>query len=107
MELWSDRIGQKWEGHVKTLLYVIYCTFHNKISSYKKNESVVTSFGYQNLSSQRSTDLSTALLGNDYIKIQGPRNQDPKNTKIPIQRFEVKNTKIGSRIQDSKLKALK
>ena len=30
MELWSDCIGQKWEGHVETLLYVTYCTFHNK-----------------------------------------------------------------------------
>ena len=36
MELRSDCIGQKWEGHVKTLLYVIYCTFYNKILSDKK-----------------------------------------------------------------------
>ena len=36
MELRSDCIGQKWEGHVKTLLYLIYCTFYNKILSYKK-----------------------------------------------------------------------
>ena len=28
---------KKWEGHVETLLYVTYCTFHNKILSYKKN----------------------------------------------------------------------
>ena len=37
MELQSDCIGQKWEGHVKTLLYLIYCTFYNKILNYKKN----------------------------------------------------------------------
>ena len=35
MELRIDCIGQKWEGHVKTLLYLIYCTFYNKILSYK------------------------------------------------------------------------
>ena len=38
MELRSDCIGQKWEGHVKTLLYLIYCTFYNKILSDKKKD---------------------------------------------------------------------
>ena len=37
IELWSDCIGQKWEGHVETLLYVTYCTSHYKILSYKTN----------------------------------------------------------------------
>ena len=41
MELRSDCIGQKWEGHVKTLLYLIYCTFYNKILSYKKTTNLL------------------------------------------------------------------